>query len=447
MKFFFGTMHHFVHVIHKDKYTGKSCFFTFGLKTHKLLNPKRFGAKYGTSYSGTILQGPDFSDLKCTAKVNKCMDTFNADKERCKQECVGVKGIMQIQNGRVLLGKVAEGDFGFKYKGNLNVLQARILNFFVKHATLRSQNHTQWKEYEMPYTFSFLSDVCPSMNWGDKEYFNCQKFAFLFYAKPEDIWKMMQPKDYHWVSEDPAPQIDMRVKLVMKSVMRNYFTFLHELVMELPRLIDPVQVYEISACGYRVIFNIISNDKDLKYARQEDLKLFTAALLFGVMSNYLMSEDITEKTFLRIIFRQEEDFWVPVEHLDLVLQYRPVVMAICGMDMMKDVDAHRAEMTKSSNEEDIYNTIEALIVNLTRMIESQIGVHVDIMTIYEESKAHQKSVEYEDDQKTQRKIAMRREWIERGHEVQNQNQKQRLTEQEEIFSRYRDKREKEIVGY
>ncbi len=333
------TLHHFVHIIHKDKHTNKSCFVTFGLKSHQLVNPKRFGANYGTSYSGTVVQSPDFAALMCSARVNKCMDKYD-DTGRCKKECIGVKGIMQVQGKYTSLGKVAQGEFGFKYQGKLNAIQTNILNFFLEHATLReSRSGTRWREYIMPYTFSFLADVCPVINWGEQEYFNCQKFAFLFNTNPSDIWKILTGESAPAVQESPVPEPELPIPVKpelpvpvkselpvpvqpepdvttfgpykprkqqdenyfdeLNFVLIMYFGYFNNLVNNWPQLpIGPTEVFEVSLCGISVVTKILSTNEFLSQAKESDLSFLAAAILFAALGTYMgTTSRLTEKKF------------------------------------------------------------------------------------------------------------------------------------------------------
>lgn len=192
--------HTYIHIQATDgNHESKKCFYTFGLKSddRKLVSPKRIGAGYGTSYVGTLLQAPDFADLQCASRLTKCKSQ-NQSKGRDGSECgalCSAKGfslLMQQQNDGDAANQNKYVFYGnIMGSGFLNDTQCNILNAFKEKSITQERGETKWKEYKMPFTFSFLA-ACPTpVDWREAEYYNCQKFAQVFHTKPAQIWKYM----------------------------------------------------------------------------------------------------------------------------------------------------------------------------------------------------------------------------------------------------------------
>lgn len=201
MNFSTAISHTFIQISTRDSVTNKPCFYSFGLKSGDLMNPNRPLSIVGTSYYGTILQEPDFAEMLCSKRVMACKkqeqirssNSIAGLRERPKSKCDSVcfmKGYSRSSTGEYFaMGHILA-------KGTLNKIQADIVNHLVlngvKHKSKSSD--TTWKVYKMPFTFSFFA-ACPSMDWKEQEYFNCQKFAILFHSNPWRIWQFMKPKD------------------------------------------------------------------------------------------------------------------------------------------------------------------------------------------------------------------------------------------------------------
>ena len=44
----------------------------------------------------------------------------------------------------------------------------------------------------LPFTFSFTPDFCSVVDWGPKEYYNCQKFVSVFHNQANRIWDVLE---------------------------------------------------------------------------------------------------------------------------------------------------------------------------------------------------------------------------------------------------------------
>lgn len=296
-------LHHFVHIIHKNKDTNKTCFFTFGMKSDELMNPDRRGATYGTSYSKTILQAPDFSDLICSSKVNKCFNQYK-DINRCKNQCIGIKGISKPVDTMIMqtvpsdrkaiaIGKVATHR-GKQYQGTLNETQTKILNFFIEDSHIKNRNGVLYREYQLPFTFSFLADVCHLIDWQEKEYYNCKKFAFTFHDNPSKIWKVLKTQRVSSLSEI----VNLQQEYTPPEALGDAFDFVMEKYLQYfnniqPQLqIEQIEYEEIVNVGSIKAKRILANNEFLPQATAEDLSLLALAILFAVLSQQYVNHPL-----------------------------------------------------------------------------------------------------------------------------------------------------------
>ena len=87
--------------------------------------------------------------------------------------------------------KVMSDVGGKQYTGQLNKEQIAILHWFFQNSSSRI-SRTGGRTIvnaQLPFTFSWIPDRCAFRDWGEEEYYNCQKFAIVFHTNPGSILK------------------------------------------------------------------------------------------------------------------------------------------------------------------------------------------------------------------------------------------------------------------
>ncbi len=85
----------------------------------------------------------------------------------------------------------------------------------------------------------------------------------------------------------------------LNFVLETYFDYFYNLVSnrrDLP--IGPVEVYEVTVCGFHVANQILFRHQFLSQAKNKDFSFLAAAILFAALGQY-MEYDLSEKTFYK----------------------------------------------------------------------------------------------------------------------------------------------------
>lgn len=185
--------HHYID-IEKDIGNDEKCFMTLGLRTE---NAKRAGHSGIIRYLGTELLSPDFADSKCSGLMNKCKRNCSDDtcEKNCeKGQCLGAN-IHTLNSNEVIFRGTIQPNYTNNKKNyhNLNNFQVKIVNWFLKNKSkVNDRRSTPSYIANLPFTFSFTPDFCSFIDWGPKEYYNCQKFVSVFHNDAERIWNVLQ---------------------------------------------------------------------------------------------------------------------------------------------------------------------------------------------------------------------------------------------------------------
>lgn len=180
-------------------------------------------------------------------------------------------------------------------------------------------------------------------------------------------------------------------------VLKCYFRYFYNLLYSRTSLaIGPVEVYEVSICGFHVANQILFSHDFLSEAKRNDLSFLAAAILFAALGHYIENQRITAKQFYIKAVLQEhkstktyQSTWEDL--IPLINQFCPSFSLRQEMaqyeNMKKQIETqNHKDLSDEQKSQLLYNVLDGRLKefaqNISKMLRNN-TLENEIMKVYQ----------------------------------------------------------------
>ena len=145
----------------------------------------------------------------------------------------------------------------------------------------------------------------------------------------------------------------------LNFVLETYFDYFYNLVSnrrDLP--IGPVEVYEVTLCGFHVANQILFSHEFLSQSKKEDLSFLAAAILFAAIGTYMENYQLGDKEFYRVAIGEKHGRYKK-SYISTWVDLVPLIRNFCPHFVFdREIAAYKANVEKLKTENIPYEKIE-----------------------------------------------------------------------------------------